>query len=214
MNAKTRVIVSVASVLFIVAAAVLGFSLLTPAASAAEYMNLSADERVSHAQNRYTEFSDKANKEFEVLITFSSTNADEVVELLKGEDDIIAAFHYFSANGETAAGGYTECSGETIEAIMDDYYRSIYNMVVGQIDSHDEYVAGFDQEDKDALKEAEWRLGQMILQKKAMENGDFMISGIRLKATGESISKWLASEKIALVEILEFDNNSFISPML
>ncbi len=103
---------------------------------------------------------------------------------------------------------------KTIEIILDDYYESIYNMVVGQIDSHDDYVAGLNQMDKDALKEAERRLTQLILQKEAMENGDFMISGIRLKATGENISKLLGYEKIALIEILEFDNNSLISPML
>lgn len=50
--------------LFIVSVAALALSMLTPAASAAEYMNLSAEERVSHAQNRYAEFPHKADKEF------------------------------------------------------------------------------------------------------------------------------------------------------
>ncbi|MBQ3551759.1 MAG: hypothetical protein IJA35_01165 [Clostridia bacterium] len=46
------------------------------------------------------------------MITFDSSNADDVAELLKGEDEIIAAFHYFTANGEITSCGYTECSGK------------------------------------------------------------------------------------------------------
>lgn len=66
---------------------------------------------------------------------------------------------------------------------------------------------------EDVLKDAELSLAQFVLQKEAMDNGDFYIYGIRMVMTGAEIDTLLSSDNVALVEILDFDNNNLITPI-
>lgn len=119
---------------------VLAIALRPATAHAAEYMRLSKDDRTKYAQERYTEFSQNANKNFEIMISFNNASYRDIASLLSGEDNIISAFHYFEANGECAIGSYTDCKGKDAERVLDDYYSSIYNLVVGQIENQTDYI--------------------------------------------------------------------------
>lgn len=46
-----------------------------------------------------------------------------------------------------------------------------------------------------------------------MENGDFFIYGIRLVMTGAEVEELLSSDIVALVEVLDFDNNDLVTPI-
>ena len=246
----------------VLVAVVLAGTLRPMTASAAEYMQLSKESRMEYAQERYAEFAANPDKKYEILISFNEVPYTEIATLLSGQSNIISAFHCFEANGECAMGGYTECEGKLAEQVIEDYYASIYNLVVGQIESYDDYVrelkksfgadtdfsADIDanksedadanklegangkvvdtspievsEESKkptttleDALKDAEHSLAQFLLQKEAMDNGNFHIYGIRIVMTGAEIDALLSSNTVALVEILNFDNNSLITPI-
>ncbi len=238
----------------VIVAVVLAGTLRPMTASAAEYMQLSKESRMEYAQDRYTEFAANPDKEYEILISFNEVPYKEIAALLSGQSNIIAAFHCFEANGECAIGGYTECEGKVAEKVIEDYYSSIYNLVVGQIESYDNFVEelkksyevdtdfvadeGANEPDdtygkkidtfpvevngkskepcmtlEDELRDAEHSLTQFVLQKEAMDNGDFYIYGIRLVMTGAEIEELLSSDNVALVEILDFDNNNLITPI-
>ena len=78
------------------------------AASAIEYMHLSAQERIDIAKMRYSEFRANPEKEFEIMLSLEYMPHDEVAALLANENNIITAYHYFEANGECVYGGYNE----------------------------------------------------------------------------------------------------------
>lgn len=196
--------------------------------SAAEYMRLSKESRVECAQNRYAVFAANPNKKYEVLISFVEVPYTEIATLLYGQSKVISAFHCFEANGECAIGSYTECEGKAAEQVIEDYYANIHNLVVGQIESYDDYVEalkksyGVDTNEEsnepiialeNALRDAELSLAQFVLQKEAMDNGDFYIYGIRLVMTGAEIEELLSSNIVVLVEILDFDNNNLLTPI-
>ena len=196
--------------------------------SAAEYMRLSKESRVEYAQDRYAVFAANPNKKYEILISFNEVPYTEIAALLSGQSKVISAFHCFDANGECAMGNYTECEGKAAEQVIEDYYANIHNLVVGQIESYDDYVEALrksygvdtDEESKEpnmalenALRDAERLHAQFVLQKEAMDNGDFYIYGIRIVMTGAEIETLLSSNTVALVEILNFDNNSLITPI-
>lgn len=222
--------------------------------SAAEYMQLSKENRMKYAQDRYEEFAKNPDEEYEVLISFNNVSYKEIAEILSGQDNILSAFHCFEANGECAVGGYTECEGKNAETVIEDYYSSVYNLVVGHIESYDDFVdelkksyevdTNFVSSEKivdseevygkendtspividgegkepdmsleDALRDAEHSLAQFVLQKEAMDQGDFYIYGIRLVMTGAEIEELLSSDIVVLVEILDFDNNNLLTPI-
>lgn len=246
------------SVVVIVAAVLAGtFRPIT----ASEYMQLSKESRVEYAQERYSQFAENPDKKYEILISFKEVPYAEIATLLSGQSNIISAFHCFEAGGECAVGGYTECEGKTAEQVIKDYYASIYNLVVGQIESYDDYVAALkesfgvdtdfvasgdankpndtfgrdvDTSGKDvdtssikisrenkeenttletALQDAEHSLSQFVLQREAMDNGNFYIYGIRIVMSGAEIDALLSNKSVALVEILSFDNNNLITPI-
>ena len=249
---KTTLFILVSVV--VIVAAVLASTLRPVTASAAEYMQLSKENRKEYAQERYAEFAANPDKKYEILISFNEVPYTEIATLLSGQSNIISAFHSFEANGECAMGGYTECEGKLAEQVIEDYYASIYNLVVGQIESYDDFieelrkayevdtdfvadeganelddtygkevdtspveVSGEGKEPcmtlEDELLEAEYSLTQFILQKEAMENGDFFIYGIRLVMTGAEVEELLSSDIVALVEVLDFDNNDLVTPI-
>lgn len=231
-------------------------------ASAAEYMQLSKESRVAYAQERYALFTSNPDKKYEIMISFNEVPYTEIAALISDQSTVISAFHCFEANGQCAVGGYTECEGKTAERVISDYYTSIYNLVVGQIESYDDYVRelkksfGVDSDFsasegansskdtganklegtngkvvdtspieingknkksnttlEDVLKDAELSLSQFVLQKEAMDKGNFHIYGMRVVMTGSEIDALLSSNTVALVEILNFDNNSLITPI-
>lgn len=195
-------------------------------ASAADYMRLSEEDRVDYAQRNYLKFSESPDKKFEVLVSFRDVSCQELASLLDGQSNIISAFHCFEVNGECAVGGYTECQGKVAQTVINDYYLSIYNLVVGQIESHDDlvekikksYETGDEAKASDVAMEEELRdeeriYEQFVLQKEAMDNGEFHIYGMRLIMTGAEIEKLLYSDAVVLVEILEFDNNNILTPI-
>ena len=195
--------------------------------NASKYMQLSKGSRIEYAQKRYEEFTNHPDKEFEVLISFREVPYTEISALLAGQGNIISAFHCFEANGECAIGGYTECEGKSAEKVIEDYYENIYNLVTGQVEGYDDYIEGLkksygsDEEAntepnialETALIDAEHSLKQFVLQKEAMDRGEFYIYGIRLVMTGAEIDKLIASDVVALVEILDFDNNNLLTPI-
>ena len=222
-NKKWRNAVIVFTVV-VVSLLVSGCSLVK--ASAADYMRLSEEDRVDYAQRNYPKFSENPDKKFEVLVSFRNVPYQELASLLDGQSNIISAFHCFEANGECAVGGYTECQGKAAQTVINDYYLSIYNLVVGQIESHDDlvekikksYETGDEAKASDVameeeLRDAERIYEQFVLQKEAMDNGEFHIYGMRLIMTGAEIEKLLYSDAVVLVEILEFDNNNILTPI-
>ncbi|MBR3845868.1 MAG: hypothetical protein IKM40_04790 [Clostridia bacterium] len=251
---KRKELLLIFIILVAIVAVVVGCTIHLPIASAAEYMKLSKASRIEYAKESYSEFSSNPDKEYEILISFNKANYKEIADLLSGQDNIISAFHCFEANGECAVGGYVECKGKTAEKVIEDYFSSIYNLVVGQIETYDDFVAelkksyevengsisdnstndSYDTYGKevdtspieitgegkepcmtleDELRDAEHSLEQFLLQKEAMDNGDFYIYGIRLLMTGAEIEKILSDENVLLVEILNFDNNNLIVPI-
>lgn len=252
LKKKTPLFIIV-SVVIIVAAVLVG-TLRPATASAAEYMQLSKESRMEYAQERYAEFAANPDKEYEILISFNEVPYKEIAALLSEQSNIISAFHCFEANGECAIGGYIDCEGKIAEEVIEDYYASVYNLVIGQIESYDDFieelrkayevdtdfvadeganelddtygkevdtspveVSGEGKEPcmtlEDELLEAEYSLTQFILQKEAMENGDFFIYGIRLVMTGAEVEELLSSDIVALVEVLDFDNNDLVTPI-
>ena len=218
------IFVSVIAILLIT----LACTLRPVSVSAAEYMGLSKESRVEYAQDRYGVFAANPNKKYEILISFNEVPYAEIATLLSGQSKVISAFHCFEANGECAMGSYTECEGKAAEQVIEDYYANIHNLVAGQIESYDDYVEALkksfgvdtNEESKEpnialenALRDAERSHAQFLLQKEAMDNGDFCIYGIRIVMTGTEIDALLSSDTVALVEILNFDNNSLITPI-
>lgn len=206
--------------ILLVAAIACAITLRPLKASAAEYMQLSKENRMKYAQDRYEEFAKNPDEEYEVLISFNNVSYKEIAEILSGQDNILSAFHCFEANGECAVGGYTECEGKNAETVIEDYYSSVYNLVVGQIESYDDFVdelkksyevdTNFVSSEKmvdseevygkendtspividgegkepdmsleDALRDAEHSLAQFVLQKEAMDQGNFYIRRVR-----------------------------------
>lgn len=251
---KRKELLLIFIILVAIVAVALGCTIHLPIASAAEYMKLSKENRMECAKEHYSEFSANPNKEYEILISFNKTNYKEIAELLSGQDNIISAFHCFETEDDCAVGGYVDCKGKTAEKVIDDYFSSIYNLVVGQIESYDDLIAelkklyevdnsfatgvsvsipdetygkkvdtssikitGKGKEPcmtlEDELRDAEHSLKQFLLQKEAMDNGDFYIYGIRLIATGAEIEKLLSDNNVSLVEILNFDNNNLLVPI-
>lgn len=241
------------SIVAIIAVVLVG-TLRPVTASAAKYMQLSKESRVEYAQARYAQFAANPDKEYEILISFNEVPYTEIAALLSGQSNIISAFHCFEADGECAIGSYTECEGKVAAQVIEDYYSSIYNLVVGQIESYDNFVEelkksyevdtyfvadeGATKSDdtygkkidtspvevngkskepcmtlEDELRDAERSLTQFVLQKEAMDNGDFYIYGIRLVMTGAEIEELLSSNTVALVEILDFYNNNLLTPI-
>lgn len=210
-----------------IATIVLACSVFPLNAKAADYMRLSKENRIEYAQKRYEEFTNNPDKKFEVLISLKEVPYTEISALLSGQGDIISAFHCFEANGECAVGGYTECEGKNAEKVIEDYYANIYNLVAGQVEGYDDYIEslkqsyGYDEEAskepnialETALKDAEHSLAQFVLQKEAMDRGEFYIYGVRLVMTGAEIDKLIASDVVALVEILDFDNDDLLTPI-
>ncbi len=256
---KKRVALFVLVSAIAIIAITLACTLRPVSASAAEHMQLSKESRVEYAQERYSQFAANPDKAYEILISFNEVPYLEIAELLSGQSNIIAAFHCFEADGKCAVGGYNECEGKTAEKVIKDYFASIYNLVVGQIEGYDDYVAALkksfgvdddfvadtnktnDTYENDvgtsgkavdtssikisgdskeehttletALQDAERSLSQFVMQKESMENGNFYIYGIRISMTGAEIDALLSSKSVALVEILNFDNNNLITPI-
>jgi len=255
MITKKVSFLTIVSIVVIIAVLASTFVFMRPVSvSAAEYVRFDKETRVKFAQERYCEFSSNPEKKYEVLVSFKNVPYKEISSLMAGEDNIISAFHCFEANGECAVGGYTECEGKNAERVVEDYYASIYNLISGQIESYDGFVAGLrksfgfddgfaeekqaydlpdtfgkeidtspiiiedsqkepDMTIEEALQDASHSLAQFVLQKEAMDNGDFYIYGMRLVMTGSEIEKLLSNDIVTLVEILDFDNNSIITPI-
>ena len=191
-------------------------------------MQLSKENRFEYAQKRYEEFTNNPDTEFEVLISFKIARHTDIIALLSDQDNIISVFHCFRYRfGENAGDGYTECEGKDAKQVFENYYDNIYSSVVGQVEFYDEYIEslkesfGYDEEGntepnialETALNDAEKALAQYIMQKEAMELEGFHIYGVRLVMTGAEISELITSDAVALVEILDFDNNDLITPI-
>ena len=143
MIMKKKSTILIATIAIAITLAVTLTTILHPVkASAAEYMKLSIDDRVSRAQSRYSEFAANPKKEYEVLISFKEVPYTRIATLLEEQDHIISAFHCFNSDGNHAYGGYTECENKSGDEVLFDYYASVYNLVVGQIESYVDLVAG------------------------------------------------------------------------
>ena len=252
---KKKSTILIATIVIAITLAVALTTILWPVeASATGYMKRSITDRISYEQSRYSEFAANPKKEYEVLISFKEVPYTRIATLLAEEDHIISAFHCFYAEGNRAYGGYTECENKRGDEVIHDYYASVYNLVVGQIENYDnlifelkksyqvpdfslntqhkdegekffgkkidtsqitieEPIKDADVTLEDELIEAEQSYFQFVAQKKAMDNGDFHVYGIRIVMTGEAIEEMLAYDLVELIEILDFDNNNVISPL-
>lgn len=132
---------------------VLVFFVYPTKASADEHMNLTRSERVSLAKAEYSEFLEKPSKKSEVLVTFNNATADEIINIMKNDVEVISAFHTFTAYGETAVGGYRECEGKTVKEVIVDYYNSIYNMLGATISNYEDNREAADNADSESEAE-------------------------------------------------------------
>ena len=196
---------------------VLAFFAYPSKASANEYLNLSKEERISVARAEYSKYSEKPDQKTEVLVTFKHITAGEIIDIIDDNVEIISAFHSFTALGQTAVGGYTDCEGKTVEEVMIDYYDSIYGMLGAAISNYEDNQVSAGKNTPEVNPWVEKMSGEykrFVLQKEAMEAGGFTITGIRMVAENRVISNLITSEKVYLVEKLDFDNNGIITPMI
>lgn len=183
-------------------------------ASAEEYMRLDVDTRIELAESKYSEFAKNPYRKYEVMISFRDIPYMEIPVLLAEQNSIISAFHYYEYEGERVYGGYTDCEGKSVERVISHYYDSVYAMISGNIENYNPPKGIEGAELDEFLQSSEDNLRMLISQREAMDRGEFLVYGMRIVMSGRDIADILDSEYVLAVEILNFDNNNVIVPIL
>ena len=145
------------------------------------FLQMSDADRRQAAQQRYSTFSKNPDAVSEVLISFDNATSSDVLDILPHDIEVVACFHYYDTGDKVASGSYFGCKDKTLSQVMSDYYQSVFNMLSNSKNQT--------QSDKDQLK--------------AMEQGNFMISGIRIKTDNATLSALTSYDEIYCIEIID-----------
>lgn len=225
-------------VLIIIIIISIAFIFRNSRASTLEYMKNSPEQRILMANERIENIRNTPDKKSEAMISLmKETLYNDVAALLPENCEIISEFHSYTSSVKTVYGGYYDCANKSIEDIQTDYYDQIYGLVVNGIGEQEKMLdeiesrlvaVGIDPEteavpentphDYDELlkeyKVAKEHLIHLQEQKQDMEAGRFYITGIRVKAKNSDLYALAKSGKVLAVEILNFDNNDIITPVI
>ena len=237
MKTKKIAIAVMASILIFAGIGVfVALHLKTPV-SAAEYVKYTAEQRLENAAARYGELKKNPSKKTEVLISFKNVTLDELTDILPENAEIVRVFHYYTYNGKTVTGAYAACEGKNLAEIQSSYYCEIHGMIESNIAAleeekqavYEQYMLDFSiapedfnpedmlpewEYDGETVEEIEERIAYNRKHLEDMENGKFDLRGIRIKAVNSDIEKLIESDKVFMVEILDFDNNDIIVPVI
>lgn len=178
-NKKSIVVLSICVLL--IAGVTIGFLTKNAFSDDVPFIQMTDAQRREVAQQRYSTFSKNPDAVTEVLISFDNATSSDVLIILPPDVEVIACFHYFGSGDKVAAGGYFGCKDKTVSQVMSDYYQSIYNTLSN--------TKNKSEADRRQLEE--------------MEQGKFMISGIRIKANNATLSALTKVDKVYSIEIID-----------
>lgn len=235
MKSKKKVVIgtSLAAILALIIVSVVVFSL---PASAAEYMKNTAVQRKELAEARYDELISNPQKESEVLISLKNVNLNQLNDLISDDYEIISVYHYYTDGKKVVTGAYTACSGKKISEIQSAYLSEISGMLESNIqgltsdidnyyyqymldysidvDDFDPLTIDPDWAQEESLAELNERLLFNTIHLEKVKGGEIILRGVRVKGLNSDIVKLLDSDNISMIEILDFDNNNLIAPVI
>lgn len=200
-------------------------------------MKNTAAQRQEYAENRYAELRANPEGKTEVLISFKDVNLSEIHTLLPQNCDVSVVYHYYTDGTKTVTGAYLKGRGKNIKEIQVAYYSEIHDMLVSNIEACEEEIQNYynlymldyslteaefnalraDPEwtsDNETISELEARLEFHKEHLNQVKQGNFDLRGIRITASNADIVKMLDSSKVLMVEILDFDDNDIVVPVI
>ena len=199
-------------------------------ASAAEYMAQTASERITSASSAYAYFTANPNQTTEVLVSLDSLESANLASLLPSDCEIVSLFHEFTYGGTSVYGGYRNCAQKTLPQIQRTYFDEIYGLVEATIVDLEKRISDYNEQllldyggaasiDSVANQDVEMfelkeKLDFYKAQKQSMDSNSFILTGIRIIAENNSLVEMLSSSEIIAIEILNFDNNDLITPII
>lgn len=212
---KKSVWVVTVCALLVVSVAVVFFTQKAVSDDKPFYLMSDANRREA-AMQRYSTFSSDPTAETEVLISFDDVTSSDVLAILPSNVEVIACFHYYDSGSGVVGGGYFGCEGKTVEQVLSDYYQSIYDMTYNAVVRASSRVAALDRKisnlqsvgaDVSGLVEQFNSEIQQIqidqAQLEEMEQGNFMISGIRIKAANSALNSLTGLSSVYSIEIID-----------
>jgi len=238
MKTKSRILLTVSFVAVIaIVVVMICLNAFAVPASATEYMKKTAVQRLEHAENRYAELRANPEGKTEVLISFKDVSLSELHALLPQNCDVSVVYHYYTNGTKTVTGAYLRGQGKSIKEIQAAYYSEIHNMLVSNIEACEEEIQNYYKlymldhslteaqfntmkidpawtNENETISELEERIEFQKEHLRQLKQGNFDLRGIRITASNADIVKMLESNNVLMVEILDFDNNNIVVPVI
>lgn len=199
--------------------------------SAKQYMELDSNERIKYATEQYAEFYKKPEEQFTAIVNFNDISIDSLEELFSENSEILVSYHcIITSNGNVFTGCYDNVERIKAKNVLiahRDAINSFTNATLLKLEEKYATLMSDGANEKYLKKESDanseyyqvlQKLNQTINKtkekQKALLDGKFRISGVKFKATGKEFLKIIDNNAVRLVELLEFDNNNIITPIL
>ncbi len=189
MKNNKKALIYIFSFILIAASCVLLAKALKPAEpkqSAYDHMQLSDEERIGLAKPRYVEFEQQQKKQFEVMLSLSPMTKKDFIDLFSEPVGFCAAF--YSGKDSLATFTTTNRYASTAEFVSDMFGMQTFP---NETDSNTASIPST-----------------------SSAPDSILIHGLHAHISGERLISLASSEKVRLIEILDFDDNDHITPLM
>ncbi len=177
---------------------------------------LSVEQRVEMARADYGMFKRNPDDVKEVIISFNEITSDEMLTMIPSTTDVISLYHYFEYGDKIASGCHINWDLKPLEVTLAEYMETIYSMAESGLETNKRRLAKY-EEQIDLLKAIDEntkeyeskciQIRQNIDRDEAhltaIDNGVFMMSGIRIKATHSVLDKLASDSRVFTIELVD-----------